>query len=248
MPEIQTGPTQFPQPCRVSRRQRSKAEIPRALCKASAWHGSLGGFAATSTNANLSRPSGSTLTSTTQVRRHFWAPSASAGKLSDKAVELRSLMKADPGVTSDEAGLGAVPRITVEFDNDRLDKCPSSRVALCPYPTICRQRVARSSAGGQVARRLPGRHSSVTASPLRSRTALLVGRRGSGRPPPWCPQGGLCARRHEAGHVSEQTAWGLQRHYGGIGGRGLFAPQLTYPGSSWEQGSHLPYTPTGRLR
>ena len=42
--------------------------------------------------------------------------------------------------------------------------------------------------------------------------------------------------------------WGLQRHCGGIGGRGLFAPQLTYPRSSWEQGSHLPYTPTGRLR
>ena len=26
---------------------------------------------------------------------------------------------------------------------------------------------------------------------------------------------------------------------------GLFAPQLTYPRSSWEQGSHLQYTPTG---
>ena len=26
-----------------------------------------------------------------------------------------------------------------------------------------------------------------------------------------------------------------------------FAPQLTYPGSSWEQGSYLPYTPTGPL-
>ena len=42
--------------------------------------------------------------------------------------------------------------------------------------------------------------------------------------------------------------WGLQRHCGCMGGRGLFAPRLTYPGSSREQGSHLPYTPTGRLR
>ena len=51
--------------------------------------------------------------------------------------------------------------------------------------------VACSSSGSQVARRLPGRHSSVTASPLRCRTGLLAGRRGSGRPPPWCPEGGL---------------------------------------------------------
>ena len=56
--------------------------------------------------------------------------------------------------------------------------------------------VARSSVDSRIARGLPGRHSSVTASPLRCRTGLSVGRRGSGRPPPWCPQGGLFARRH----------------------------------------------------
>ena len=54
------------------------------------------------------------------------------------------------------------------------------------------------------------------------------------------------ARRHMLDTLADWR--GLQRHCGGIGGRGLFAPQLTYPGSSWEQGSHLPYTPTGRLR
>ena len=54
------------------------------------------------------------------------------------------------------------------------------------------------------------------------------------------------ARRHRLDTLADW--WGLQRHCGGIGGRGLFAPQLTYPRSSWEQGSHLPYTPTGRLR
>ena len=38
------------------------------------------------------------------------------------------------------------------------------------------------------------------------------------------------------------------RHCGGTGNRGLFAPQFTCPGSSWRQGSHLPYTSTGLLR
>ena len=52
-----------------------------------------------------------------------------------------------------------------------------------------------------------------------------MGRRGSGRPPPWCPQGGLLP----AGTCWTLLAdwWGLQRHCGGIGGRGLFGPQLT---------------------
>ena len=37
-------------------------------------------------------------------------------------------------------------------------------------------------------------------------------------------------------------------HCGGTWDRGLFAPQSTYPGSSWRQGSHMPYTSTGLLR
>ena len=85
-----------------------------------------------------------------------------------------------------------------------------------PYPTIWRLRVARSSVGSRVARRLPDRHSSVTASPLRCKTGLSVGRRGSGRPPPWCPQGWSFARRHMLDTLADW--WGLQRHCGGIGG------------------------------
>ena len=54
-------------------------------------------------------------------------------------------------------------RKIVENDNDRLDRCLLSG-ALCPYPTIRRLWVARSSVGSRVARRLPGRHSSVAAS------------------------------------------------------------------------------------
>ena len=54
--------------------------------------------------------------------------------------------------------------------------------------------VARSSVGSRVARRLPGRHSLVAASPLRCRTGLSSGCRRTGRPPPgvlkvvFCPQ------------------------------------------------------------
>ena len=44
--------------------------------------------------------------------------------------------------------------------------------------------VACSSSGSQVARRLPGRHSSVAASPLRCRTGLSVGRHCSSPPGP----------------------------------------------------------------
>ena len=72
-------------------------------------------------------------------------------------------------------------------------------------------------AAGQVARRLPGRHSSVTASPLRCRTGLLVRRRDSGRPPPWCPQGGL---------LPAGTCWTLWK----VGG------ELTSPGPRGSRG------------
>ena len=79
---------------------------------------------------------------------------------------------------------------------------------------------------------LPDRSFSWGAEPRK--TATLVPSRGS------------FARRHMLDTLADW--WGLQRHCGGIGGRGLFTPQLTCPGSSWEQGSHLPCTPTGRLR
>ena len=59
--------------------------------------------------------------------------------------------------------------------------------------------VACSSSGCQVARRLPGRHSSA-ASPLRCRACLSCGAQRLGKPPPWCPQGGL---------LPEGTCWAL---------------------------------------
>ena len=115
-----------------------------------------------------------------------------------------------------------------------------------PYPTICRLWVARSSVGSRVARRLPFRHSSVTASPLRCQTGLCCGAQRLGKTATLVPSRWSFARRHMLDTLADW--WGLQRHCGSIGGWGLFAPQLAYPGSSWEQGSHLPYTPTGRLR
>ena len=62
-------------------------------------------------------------------------------------------------------------------------------------------------ANGHLARRLPARHSSVAASPLRCRTGLAVGRSTSGRPPSWCPQ-------VDAGYVRRLvgTATPLRRH------------------------------------
>ena len=74
----------------------------------------------------------------------------------------------------------------------------------------------------------------------------FCGAQGNGKTATLVPSRWSFARRHSLDTLADW--WGLQRHCGGIGGRGLFAPQLTYPGSSWEQGSHLPYTLTGRLR
>ena len=80
------------------------------------------------------------------------------------------------------------------------DRCrPEVAVAQHRRPLSSSHWVACSSSGSQVARRLPGRHPSVTASPLRCRTGLLVGRRGSGRPPPWCLKVVFCPQAH-AGH------------------------------------------------
>ena len=74
----------------------------------------------------------------------------------------------------------------------RLCAVPSSRTrSHVPTQCSCTRWVARSSVGSRVARRLPGRHSLVAARPLRCRSGLSAGRGGSGRPPPWCPQGGL---------------------------------------------------------
>ena len=42
--------------------------------------------------------------------------------------------------------------------------------------------------------------------------------------------------------------WVVACHRGGTGNQGLFAPQSSCPGSSWRQGSHLPFTSTGLLR
>ena len=124
---------------------------------------------------------------------------------------------------------------------------PSSRVAssvshhLPPLGRLPPARVVRSPVAFLVA---TPRWPPAAALPVWT----FCGAQPAGRPPPWCPQGGFCPQAQSAALDTLADWWGLQRHCGGIGGRGLFAPQLTYPGSSWEQGSHLPYTPTGRLR
>ena len=161
----------------------------------------------------------------------------------------------------------------------------------------------------EIARRLPGRHSSVAASPLRCGTGLLVGQY-LGKTTTWCPQvvslpAGTCwtrelkwtlvkrvgtrgqdprlCRSEHATTGAVQTPgprpvtlssegrpllavrgsfWGpaeVSSHVlwiacGRLPLRGVqktgqsAAPQSCCPGSSWRQGSHLPYISTGLLR
>ena len=140
--------------------------------------------------------------------------------------------------------MGHLPRIIVECDSARLDlPLFSSRLIRIPPSAVSGSSAPCRWSGRP---RLPGRHSSVTASPLRCRTGLSVGRSTSGRPPPGALGWLFCPQAH-AGHVGRLvgTATPLREHW--RPGQ-YFAPQLTYHGSSWEQKSHLPCTPTCRLR
>ena len=106
-----------------------------------------------------------------------------ACRVEGEKLETRNLRR---GWAGSSASLSSPARKIVENDNDRLDRCSLGCTLSVSHhpPSLGRL----PPADGQVARRLPGRHSSVTASPLRCRTGLSVGRRGTGRPLPWCPQ------------------------------------------------------------
>ena len=140
------------------------------------------------THGNLARPSGTYSASVPIMTTASIGHQGAAKRDTRRAKSWRHVTseEARPGVT-----LLGFPDPYHRGERRRSPGRVPSSGALCPYPTICRLWVACPSVGGQVARRLPGRHSSVTASPLRCRTGLSVGRRGMGRPPPWCPQGGL---------------------------------------------------------
>ena len=86
------------------------------------------------------------------------------------------------GWAGGSASLSLPARGFLEFGNDRLDRCLFGRTPSMSHHLPSLGRLRR--AGGQVVHRLPGRHSSVAASPLRCRTGLSVGHRGSGRSPP----------------------------------------------------------------
>ena len=113
----------------------------------------------------------------------------------------------------------------------RLCAAPSSRSGSHTHALLSFTLwVARSSVSSRVARRLPGRHSSVAASPLRCRTGLPVGRSTSGRPPP----GGLKVVFLPAGTC--WTHWQIGGDCSAIAGSyaagALFRASATYPGSS----------------
>ena len=148
------------------------------------------------------------------------------------------------GWAGGSASLSSPARNIVECDSARLDgplfsgrliRIPPSAVSGSPAPL----RVARSPVVFLVATL---RWPPAAALPVWT----FCGAQYLGKTATLVPSRWSFARRHMLDTLADWR--GLQRHCGGIGGRGLFAPQLTYPRSSWEQGSHLPYTPTGRLR
>ena len=166
---------------------------------------------------------------------HFWEPSKSSQPLNSFLASQTRLRVADRKVASRRrqawrAGSGkrevrSLGRGWARSNLTRLPRPVSSWSATALAWMGPSSRVASSvshhlpslgrllPAGGQVPRRLPGRHSSVAASPLRCRTGLSVGRRGSGRPKPWCPQGGLLPAGTK-GHVGRVvgTATPLRGH------------------------------------
>ena len=104
----------------------------------------------------------------------------------DAVKELRNLRR---GWARGNASLSSPARKFVENDNDRLDKCPlrahSARIppsAVSGSPAPCGWSGRPSPSWSPL---LGGRQ------PLRCQSGLSVGRSTSGRPPPWCPQGGL---------------------------------------------------------
>ena len=129
-------------------------------------------------------------------------------------------------------------------DPQRLYAAPSSRPR-SHVPTHCSCSHAgspRSSVGSRVARRLPGRHSLVAAS--RCAAGLdFVGRSTSGRPPPWCPQGGLlpastCWTRtlQYVGRLSHDRT--TERHWQRLGSHRATVPKEVPRSSSTPAAAH----------
>ena len=82
------------------------------------------------------------------------------------------------------------------------DRCiPEVAVASHRHPLSSSRCVACSSSGSQVARRLPGRHSSVTASALRCRTGLSCGAQRLGETATLVPSRWVFCPKALAGHL-----------------------------------------------
>ena len=100
--------------------------------------------------------------------------------------------------------------------------------------------VARSSVGSRVARRLPGRHSSVTARPLRCRPGLSV----LGKAATLVPSRWSFARRHMLDTSLEQRVGRLshdrttERHWQRLGSHRATVPKEVPCGSSTPAAAH----------
>ena len=179
---------------------------------------------------------------------HLWEPSKTSQPLNSFLASqtlLRIAERSVASVTSEEAGLGVAPHSAPQpVSSWRTTTIAWTSALFGRTPSVSHHLPSRGRllpAGGQVARRLPGRHSSVTASPLPDWTSC--GAQRVGKTATWCPQVAFCPLGHAGRIVGTATPLREHRRLGQC-----FAPQLTYPASSWEQESHLPYTPTGRLR
>ena len=106
----------------------------------------------------------------------------------------------------------------MEFDDDRLNKCPLRAHSVRIPPSAVS--VSPPSCGWS------GRPSSFWSPLFGGRQS--VGRRDSGRPPPAVLRWSFAGK-----HMLDSLAdwWRLQRHRRSTGGWGLFAPQLIYPRS-----------------
>ena len=128
----------------------------------------------------------------------------------------------------------------------RLCAAPSWRPR-SHVPTHCSVHalwVARSSVGSRVARRLPGRHSSVAARPLRCRSGLSVGRSRLGKAATLVPSRWSFARRHTLDTSLEQYVGRLshdrttERHWQRLGSHRATVPKEGPCGSSTPAAAH----------
>ena len=188
-------------------------------------------------NGNLSRPSG--------LASHLVAPENASGSpglprqqqtvgdvgrqaaIEEWRAAMKELRNLRRGWAGRSASLSPPARKFLENHNDRLDKCPlrAHSVRIAPS-AVSHPRVVRSPVVFLVAtRRWP---------PVRCAAGLVLLWGAEAREDRHLGALKVVFCRHLLDSLADW--WGLQRHCGCIGGRGLFAPQHTIPGPRGRRG------------